>query len=157
MGEQMVQHLRSESQPDEACAGGVVFHGGQILILQKRNREWVLPKGHVEPGETHAEAAIREVREETGVKAQIVGQLKPTSYRFFKRNGREISKRVSWFLMEAEQDPWLRWEGIFVQVCFVHSDEALKILTFASDRDLVRAALRRRDAMTTTDEHSRRT
>jgi len=49
------------------AAGGVVIHEGQVLLLDRPGRGEVrLPKGHVEPGEEPAEAALREVREEAG-------------------------------------------------------------------------------------------
>ena len=54
---------------EEVSAGGVVLVGNAILLLKKYNGDWVLPKGKVEPGETHEETALREVKEETGVKA----------------------------------------------------------------------------------------
>ena len=49
-------------------AGGVVFNGqGLVLLLGHRNGTWVFPKGHLDPGETELEAALREVEEEAGV------------------------------------------------------------------------------------------
>ena len=56
--------------------GGVVIFRGKILLLYKnyhnRYEGWVLPKGTVENGETHEQTALREVHEETGVKATII-------------------------------------------------------------------------------------
>jgi 8-oxo-dGTP pyrophosphatase MutT (NUDIX family) len=50
-----------------AAAGGIVTRDGEALLLHKhRQNEYVLPKGHVETGETLEEAAVRETREETG-------------------------------------------------------------------------------------------
>jgi 8-oxo-dGTP diphosphatase len=49
-------------------AGGVVVNRrGQVLVVSQRGRAWSLPKGHVDPGETLLEAAVREIHEETGV------------------------------------------------------------------------------------------
>ena len=56
---------------EEQSAGGVVLLGNAILLLRKYNGDWVLPKGKIESGESHEEAALREVKEETGVKANI--------------------------------------------------------------------------------------
>ena len=52
---------------EEQSAGGVVLLGNAILLLRKYNGDWVLPKGKIEPGESHEEAALREVKEETGL------------------------------------------------------------------------------------------
>ena len=60
---------------EEVSAGGVVLFGNAILLLRKFNGDWVLPKGKVEEGENRQEAALREVLEETGVKADIVVDL----------------------------------------------------------------------------------
>ena len=58
---------------EATSCGGVVIYRGKILALYKsyknRYEGWVLPKGTVEPGETHIQTALREVQEESGVKA----------------------------------------------------------------------------------------
>ncbi|MEN3282293.1 MAG: hypothetical protein V7607_3433, partial [Solirubrobacteraceae bacterium] len=58
-----------------------------------------LPKGHPEQGESAADAALREVREEAGVDARLVEQLGDVRY-WYMRNGRRIAKVVSVFLLE---------------------------------------------------------
>ena len=60
---------------EEVSAGGVVLFGNTILLLRKFNGDWVLPKRKVEEGENNQEAALREVSEETGVKADILKYL----------------------------------------------------------------------------------
>ena len=66
--------------------GGVVIFRGKILLLYKnyRNRYegWVLPKGTVEKGENYEQTALREVREETGVKARIIEYVGKSEYSF---------------------------------------------------------------------------
>ena len=63
------------------------------------SRVLALPKGHVDPGETRGEAALREVREETGVDAALVDKLGDVRY-WYLRDGRRIAKVVSFFLFE---------------------------------------------------------
>ena len=64
---------------DYTHAGGIAYRVVEglpqyLIVTAKKNPEhWVLPKGHIEPGETPEAAAIREVREETGVEAKITG------------------------------------------------------------------------------------
>ena len=66
--------------------GGVVIHRGKILALYKsyknRYEGWVLPKGTVEPGETHEQTALREVKEEADVRASIVKYVGKSQYNF---------------------------------------------------------------------------
>jgi len=91
--------------PDNAVpqAGGIVFRrkDGVISILLVRARRdptiWIFPKGHIEPGETAADAALRETREEAGVSGDLVGPIgAPSEF----QNGRE-RVRVQYFLIHA--------------------------------------------------------
>lgn len=84
------------------AAGGVVTNGdGELLMIYLRRR-WDLPKGHIEPGESSAEAACREVLEETGIVASIVGE-KPliTTMHAYDTYGRWELKYTDWWRMEA--------------------------------------------------------
>ena len=60
-------------------ASAAIFRGAEVLLVQRSKGAfeglWSLPGGHIEPGETAQDAALREVREETGVAAQILGLL----------------------------------------------------------------------------------
>lgn len=55
----------------EKCCGGVIVHGGKVLMVQQENDVFVFPKGHVEKGETEVETALREILEETGVVVEL--------------------------------------------------------------------------------------
>lgn len=125
-------------------AGGVVVRsdgGGRRFLLVQSSRspgDWVLPKGHIDPGETAAEAAIREVREEAGVVAEIVAELGVDSYSLSPGD-----VRCLFFLMrfeaevEAEEDRALRWLGL---------EEALRTVSFESSRALIEKAAREIEA-----------
>jgi len=128
----------------ESCSGGVVFHNGSVLILQKHKGDWVLPKGHIELGESATETALREVLEETGIQARALAPLRQTRYRFHS-NGFARDKTVSWFLMETDDPSSLCPERYFRRVQFVPLAEALRLLTFASDRGLLAAAQQLRE------------
>jgi 8-oxo-dGTP pyrophosphatase MutT (NUDIX family) len=126
----------------EHSAGGVVIdEGGQVLLIRARdlrNRAvWTLPKGALAPGETGAAAALREVREETGYRCEVVRELEPVTY-WFQRDGRRIRKTVRWFLMrpiakEGEHDHEVD------EVAWARRDDALARLRYDSDRRLVAA------------------
>ena len=71
---------------EATSCGGVVIFRGKILVLYKNYRNkyegWVLPKGTVEAGEEFKETALREVKEETGVQAQIIKYIGKSQYSF---------------------------------------------------------------------------
>jgi 8-oxo-dGTP pyrophosphatase MutT (NUDIX family) len=95
----------------EQSAGGVVYRkkDGQVEILMievpySHGPTWTFPKGHVEEGETPEQAAIREIEEETGIKAEIKHPLGDIDYWFISRHGKKLTrihKKVTHFLLEA--------------------------------------------------------
>ena len=58
---------RQKPQKTTRSAGGLVLHRGLVLVVRQSNNTWSLPKGHLEPGETARQAAMREIYEESGV------------------------------------------------------------------------------------------
>lgn len=93
-------------QVDEYSAGGLVVDlGGDIphgALIGRTDRQgrllWSLPKGHIEDGETAEQAAVREVREETGIAGDIIGELGTIDF-WFVAEGRRIHKTVRHYLM----------------------------------------------------------
>ncbi|MCC7361092.1 MAG: NUDIX domain-containing protein [Anaerolineales bacterium] len=83
-----------------AAAGGLVLRGAELLLLHKHYKnEYVLPKGHVEPGETLEQTALRETREETGyVNLRLLDNL-GTRRAEFPLNGRWITRDETYYLM----------------------------------------------------------
>ena len=124
--------------PDFSHAGGVVVRtdAGRprfLLVQASRNPDhWVLPKGHIDPGESAEEAAVREVREETGVVAEIVCELGVDSYSLPHEDVRAL-----YYLMRstgevpADEDRALRW---------LEFGDALSTLSFEGSRNLVEQA-----------------
>ena len=122
----------------EVCAGGVVIKEEKIVVLRRKNGVWLMPKGHVDPGETLEEAACREVWEETGLRARI-GQLLGESGYSFTEDGILHRKKVYWFYMEAIGGQLRPEEEMFSEVRLL-SEEELEILTFINDRKLAQKA-----------------
>jgi len=113
-------------------AGAVVFRkrDDQVLYLVVSSSDglnWVLPKGHIDPGETPEIAALRELEEEAGTVGEIVA---PLSARDFVKNGKDAA--VKFFLVreigatESTEDRTIRWE---------EEAEAQQLLSFAEARN----------------------
>lgn len=96
------------SQQTDFSCGGVVRDTvtQKILLIQVENLShgivWTFPKGHPEKGESEHEAALREVREETGWDCKILKHLLDVDY-FFTRDHIRTHKTVRWFLMEPKE------------------------------------------------------
>lgn len=89
----------------EISAGGVVFFRSNILLLRKYNGDWVLPKGRLEESELLEQTALREVFEESNVKAELIKYIGKIKYEFNRTaiTGRvQIQKEVHWYLMRAK-------------------------------------------------------
>lgn len=135
---------------EEISAGGVVIDVAQgrawIALIARHNRagrlEWCLPKGHVEPGETLTETAVREVEEETGIMGRALLTLGTIDYWFSTPQFR-IHKRVHHYLLEAlggeisiENDP--DHEAIDAQWFLL--EEVATRLTFPNERRIAHTA-----------------
>jgi 8-oxo-dGTP pyrophosphatase MutT (NUDIX family) len=140
---------RATSTRKEVSAGGVVYRrndsgGLEILLAARRtlkgNIAWGLAKGHIEEGESPEEAAIREVREETGWEAVIEESLGLTKY-FYVWESVRIRKTVHFFLMKAVRgDPGQR-DDEMEEIRWFPLERALKRAAYRGERDiLVRAA-----------------
>jgi 8-oxo-dGTP pyrophosphatase MutT (NUDIX family) len=133
----------------EFSAGGVVVRDERCIVIVPTRRAadgsrvLALPKGHPDGAESAADAALREVREETGVEASLVEKLGDIRY-WCMRGGRRIAKVVSFYLLdyvagelddhdhEVEHAEWMALE------------DAARRLTYKGERDMAVAALTRR-------------
>lgn len=129
---------------EEISSGGVVVFGNAILLLRKYNGDWVLPKGKVEEKEETQDTAVREVFEESAVKAEIIMYLGEIHYSF--KNGWQehelVNKTVHWYLMKARSmvcNP-LKDEG-FVEAKFIHINRAPELAKYDDEREIIQKAI----------------
>ena len=119
------------------AAGGVVVRAGDdgvevCVVHRPRYGDWTLPKGKLDPGETFEDAALREVREETGLRCSLARELGSTRY----TDGKGRPKVVRYWLMEVDGGEFepndevdeLRW---------MRPQEAMKALTYDRDRGVI--------------------
>lgn len=125
----------------ERSAGGLVVRGDEVLLIALAGgQRWQLPKGHVEPGEGAEEAAMREVREETGVTGRPLGPLPAIEY-WFVQAGQRVHKRVDYYLLEYESGSETDFDPSEVSsAAWFPWDEAIARLTFENERRVAAAA-----------------
>ncbi|HZO83148.1 MAG TPA: NUDIX hydrolase [Candidatus Binataceae bacterium] len=134
----------------EVSAGGVIWRRNSAgsyqvaLVRPAGRRTWVLPKGHLEPGESPLDAARREVREETGLTVGAVQPLGDISYVFSAHARGEpltrIFKRVHFFLMECVGGDPSAHDAEIDEVVWLSFDDALRRATHASEQALIAKA-----------------
>ena len=129
----------------ETSAGGLVVEQETMraVIIGRRNTRgrllWSLPKGHLEEGESPAEAAIREVREETGLVGEVVGELGVIDF-WFQQDRTTIHKTVHHFLIIAREGQLTAQEGEVDEIAWVALDQVSKRLTHDDERRLISKA-----------------
>ncbi len=136
----------SSGTSTEVSAGGVVLRGDDVVVIVPTRRAasghpvLALPKGHVDPGETPAQAAQREVREEAGVEAELVSELGEVRY-WYQRDGRKIPKLVTFFLFTYTSGDVEDHDAEVEVARWIPLEEAAKTLSYKGEREMVTRAI----------------
>jgi ADP-ribose pyrophosphatase YjhB (NUDIX family) len=129
----------------EVSAGGLVLRqretGFDALLIGRGNpRIWTLPKGHVEARESNEQAALREVREETGCWAEILMRLNEISYWFYVGKAKH-KKSVTFFLMRYLSGDTANHDHEVDEARWFEVRQARKALKYVNEKRLVDMAL----------------
>jgi 8-oxo-dGTP diphosphatase len=131
-------------QAEVKAAGGVVWrHAGDTVAIAVAHRprydDWSLPKGKLDAGESWEDAALREVEEEIGLRCRLGEELDPVEY----RDRKQRAKVVRYWLMEPENDVTFTPNDEVDELRWLAPDEAVDVLSYPRDAELVRAAAER--------------
>ena len=131
-------------------AGAIILREieGELKIAlaqhQRTDKTWVLPKGHVEEGESIEAAALREIHEETGLdNVQLIKHLGTVMRESIKRNGDLEQKTIHFFLAYAleNKQPYTPTDLLFTEVGWFKPKEAIELLPYESDQAFLKEQL----------------
>lgn len=134
---------------NQISAGGVAFRQHQdqieiVIILVGPNNRWQLPKGALNPDERIEDAAVREVREETGINASLIAPLDHIDYWFYAtKEGRRarFHKIVHFFLMRFDSGDVADHDHEAEEARWVEIGQAVDMLAYESEKEIVRKAI----------------
>lgn len=136
---------RPHAPREEVSAGGIVFrrtpHGLRYLLIRDSYKNWGFPKGHLEHAESPGDAALREVREETGLHHLAMHSPVDVIDWNFRFRGRLVHKVCHFYLIEAEsgQARPLRKEGI-TACAWLSFEEAVTRVSYENARHVLACA-----------------
>ena len=131
------------AQRTAVSAGAIILREieGELKLAlahhKNSEKEWVLPKGHVDPGETLEQAALREIHEETGlVRVQLIKHLGAIVRQSIKSGGDVVDKTIHYFLAYAPDDgqPQTPLDPRFTGVGWFSPHQAIELIPYEQDR-----------------------
>ncbi|MCR5057118.1 MAG: NUDIX domain-containing protein [Clostridiales bacterium] len=139
--EQIAQLIKYELCKRIDSAGAIVYEGDgaarRLLMLENGGKGWSFPKGHIEPGESAEEAAVRETLEETGLQVELLPDFCAET-----ASGRPGEERKIFYFIGRAVGGELRPEAEgYALPAWVRADEAASLLRFPQDEEPLTAAL----------------
>jgi 8-oxo-dGTP pyrophosphatase MutT (NUDIX family) len=130
----------------EFSAGGLVIRnlrdGPHLAVIRVRDEILALPKGHREKGESSQDAALREVREETGLDATPIEKLGDIRY-WYARDGERVLKVVSFFLFRYHSGRLAEHDHEVEEALWIPLEDAPERLAYKSEKEIAQTALSR--------------
>lgn len=128
-------------------AGGIVLNSrGEVLVVNQNNSSWSLPKGHINEGESALRAAIREIREESGlVKLDLIKEL--GTYKRYKLgmgggDDKTEMKIITMFLFKTSETKLSPIDASNPVALWVSKNRVPDMLTHEKDKDFFRNAIK---------------
>lgn len=131
----------------EFSAGGIVLKKGQVLLIKNaalrdpKKAYWGFPKGHINSGEKSEEAAVREIKEETGIETEIIKKLGDSRY-VFTKEGEKVFKVVVYFLLRYVSGKPKPQDLEVLELNWYDPEKAFELLSFQKDKDMLEKALK---------------